>query len=47
MVTVGSISVTVPVEVVWPSPAPTPPFGPRGNAAPYMYPARRAIAVPA
>jgi hypothetical protein len=23
MVTVGSISVTVPVEVVWPSPAPT------------------------
>ena len=47
MVTVGSISVMVPLEVVWPRPAPTPPLGPRDSAAPYMYPARRPIAVPA
>jgi hypothetical protein len=47
MSTFGTIRLTVPVEVVWPSPAPMPPRGPRGSAAPYMYPARRAIAVPA
>ena len=33
---VGRISVTVPVDVVWPRPAPTWPSGPRGRAAPYM-----------
>jgi hypothetical protein len=47
MVTVGSMSVTLPVETVWPRPAPTPPCGPRGRAAPYIYAARRPIAVPA
>jgi len=36
MVTVGSIKVTVPVEVVWPRPAPTQPRGPRASAALYM-----------
>ena len=47
MSTVGGISVTVPVEVVWPSPAPTCPAGPLGSSAPYMYVARRVIAPPA
>jgi len=32
----GAIRLTVPVDVVWPSPAPTPPRGLRGSAAPYM-----------
>ncbi len=34
--TVGGISVIVPSEVVWPSPAPSWPSGPRGSSAPYM-----------
>ena len=34
--TVGTTSVTVPVDVVCPSPAPTAPCGPRASAAPYM-----------
>jgi hypothetical protein len=36
MSTVGGMSVTVPVEVVWPRPAPTCPVGPLGSSAPYM-----------
>jgi hypothetical protein len=44
---VGGIRPTEPVDVVWPRPAPTCPCGPRGSAAPYMYPALRAMAVPA
>ena len=36
MSTVGGISVTVPVEVVCPRPAPTWPAGPFGSSAPYM-----------
>lgn len=44
---VGAMRVTVPTEVVWARPAPTCPCGPRGSAAPYMYPARRAMATPA
>lgn len=45
--TVGGISETVPVEVVWPRPAPICAAGPRSRAAPYIYPARRVIAGPA
>ena len=44
---VGAINVTVPVDVVWPRPAPTCPVGPFGSSAPYMYVARRVIAPPA
>lgn len=44
---VGGIRPTEPVDVVWPSPAPIWPRSPFGSAAPYMYAARRAIAVPA
>jgi hypothetical protein len=44
---VGRTSETVPVLVVCPRPAPTWPAGPLASAAPYMYPARRAMAVPA
>ena len=47
MSTVGGISVTVPVEVALPRPAPTCPVGPFGSSAPYMYVARRVIALPA
>ncbi|MEV5302991.1 hypothetical protein [Amycolatopsis methanolica] len=47
MSTVGRIKVTVPVEVVIPSPAPSCPTALTGNAAPYMYAARRDIAGPA
>ena len=47
MESVGMIRVTVPVEVVWPRPAPICPPALRSRAAPYMYPARRAIAAPA
>ena len=36
IVSVGAMRVTVPVEVVWPRPAPTWPSGPRSSAAPYM-----------
>ena len=32
----GDVSETVPTDVVWPSPAPTWPRGPRSSAAPYM-----------
>ena len=34
--TVGGISVIVPSEVVWPSPEPSCPSGPRSSSAPYM-----------
>lgn len=34
--TVGALSATSPVDVVWPRPAPTTPCGPRASAAPYM-----------
>ena len=34
--TVGTMSVTDPDDVVWPSPAPTCPRSPRGSDAPYM-----------
>src|SRR6056297_684070 len=44
MSTVGGISEIVPDELVWPSPLPIWPAGPRSSAAPYMYPARRGIA---
>ena len=36
MSTVGAMSVTVPADVVWPSPAPICPAGPFASAAPYM-----------
>lgn len=44
---VGGTRPTEPVEVLWPRPAPIWPRSPLGRAAPYMYAARRAIAVPA
>ena len=47
MSTVGGISEIVPSEVVCPRPAPTWPLGPFGSSAPYMYVARRDIALPA
>ncbi len=34
--TVGAMRVTVPVDVVWPSPEPIWSAGPLGSAAPYM-----------
>ena len=36
IVSVGAISETVPVEVVWPRPVPIWPAGPRSSAAPNM-----------
>ncbi len=47
MSTVGGISVTVPVEVVMPRPAPIWPSGAFGRRSPYMNIARRVIALPA
>ena len=36
MLSVGAMSEGMPIEVVWPRPAPTWPKGPRASAAPYM-----------
>jgi hypothetical protein len=44
---VGAISVTLPAEVVIPSPAPICPLGSAGSRFPYMYDARRLITFPA
>ncbi|MCY1273913.1 hypothetical protein D9M69_223720 [compost metagenome] len=44
---VGGISVTVPSDTVLPSPASTCPRGPFGSSGPYMYCARRLMALPA
>ena len=43
----GRINVGLPAEVVWPRPPLTPPRALRGSTAPYMYTARRPMALPA
>ncbi|WP_248870900.1 hypothetical protein AAGT00_18190 [Streptomyces cavourensis] len=47
MSTVGRISVSVPVDVVMPSPAPIWPSGAFARLSPYMNTARRSMALPA
>ncbi len=44
---VGAMSETVPDDGSWPRPQPTWPAGPGSRARPYMYMARRVMAVPA
>ncbi|MDT4851332.1 hypothetical protein FQZ97_855100 [compost metagenome] len=44
---VGSIRPMLPWEMVWPRPALTLPSALRGSIAPYMYTARRDMALPA
>ena len=44
---VGAISDTAPFDVAWPRPTPIWPAGPRSRRLPYMYDARRPMAVPA